>query len=478
MVRTIRNYQSDVLRPGSPWWLEEVLRARGGMEAAPPLVGAQTCDVMIVGAGYTGLWTALSLKERRPELQIVIIESSVVGAGPSGRNGGIMSGYAEQFPALVRNLGLDAAKGIVRAGSKAQAAIIEFVERNQLDVWLRKSGIIMVATSASQERAVDEAIMRARDLGGTHTTTPLSRQDLRNYCTSSALRKGILYPDAATVQPARLVRALRDAVIAAGVRLYESSPLESLQRNAGQLRARTPLGEVTCGDVVLATGSALARHPVGRNYVTNLSSYMILTEPIPDLLREMGWQDGPALRDARMFLHWSRTTQDGRIVFGTGAGPMGFAGREKVSDVATVRDLADEFRRVFPELSSVCLTDAWAGPVDMASDHIPVCGKLQDERVHFAFGFSGHGISATWIAGQVLASSVEGADDEWSRLALRNRRVPKLPPEPFRYIGGQAIKHSIMRVEDAGDAALRAPLWARVGADLPHRLGLRIGTRR
>jgi len=468
-----------MMRPGTPWWLEEALGQEKTSTPAPSLVGSHESDVVVVGAGYTGLWTALMLKERRPELDVMLLESSIVGSGPSGRNGGFLHGYWEQLPALVRNFGNASAVQMAEAGSAAQEGILEFIAKCDEDVWLRNAGIVMVATSEAQEAAVDRALENAKQLGRTHDVSPLSRAEVRARCDSPAFGRGVLFHEAATLQPARLARALRRAVLAAGVRLYEGTHVESVETESG-LQVRTSLGTVACRDVVLATNTALARDPLGRAYVTNLSSYIVLTEPVPQLINELGWLGGEGFRDARMFLHYFRTTPDGRIAVGTGAGPIGFAGREDraVRDRATVQHLVDEARRLLPQLAAVEFTHAWAGPIDMASDHIPIFRTKPGTRIHYGYGFSGHGVNATWIAGQTLTSLVLDQSDRWTDLPFCRRRAPKLPPEPFRFLGGRGIKSAIMTVEDALDAGSAPPLWARVGAELPQLLGLRIGTRR
>jgi len=467
------------MRPGTPWWLEEALQAESRPDASPPLVGKHECDVLIVGGGYTGLWAALTLKQRDPSLSVLLIESAIVGAGPSGRNGGFVHGYWEQLPALVNNFGRDRAMEIAHLGSQAQQAIMSFIRSSADDVWLRTAGIMMSATSVAQEATVDRVLQNSAATGTSDLISALDVDAVHAICNSPTFRRGVYFSEAATVQPARLARALRRAVLATGVRIYEGTRAQQIDSDPVH-RVRTPLGTITCRDVVLATNSALTTDAVARRHVTNLSSYIVLTEPIPDRLAELGWTGGEGIRDARMFLHYMRTTADGRIAFGTGAGPIAFAGRPggSLSNETTVRRLQSEFRRLFPALATVDFTHAWAGPIDMMSDHLPTFATKPGTRVHYACGFSGHGVNASWIAGQTLASLVQDADDTWTSSPFCRRTIPHLPPEPFRYLGGHGIKAAILRTEDDGDAGATPPLWARIGADLPERFGLRIGTRR
>ncbi|ODU06874.1 MAG: hypothetical protein ABS81_03505 [Pseudonocardia sp. SCN 72-86] len=469
-----------MLTPSYPWWLEEALGSGQEEPPAAPHVGRTQADVVIVGAGYTGLWAALALHERNPDLEVVLLERDIVGAGPSGRNGGFLHGYWEQLPGLVDAFGKQPALDLAHAGSTAQKAILGFATARGEDIWATESGIMMVATSEAQEAALDRAIANARRLGVTEQVEPLSHSEVASRCASSAFGRGVLFHEAGTVQPARLARALRRAVLDAGVRLYENTRVVDITDGASH-RVITDLGEIECRDVVLATNSALATDTIGRKSLVNLSSYMCVTEPIPDRLKELGWTNGEGIRDARMFLHYFRATQDGRIAFGAGSGPIGYRGGKPDKlcyDQATVSRMCKEFGELFPELRDVEMTHAWGGPIDMASDHAPIVHTKPASRIHYAMGLSGHGVNPSWIVGQIVASLVDGRRDRWTALPICRISAPGLPPEPFRYIGGRAVRSAIMQIEASADSGERPPLWARVGADLPRRLGVRVGTRR
>lgn len=455
-----------------PWWLDEA----GRQAPTPKLEGDTEGDVCIVGGGYTGLWTALALKERDPSLQVVLVESETCGAGPSGRNGGFLHGYWAALADLLPLLGRERALQLAQAGERIVPAVRAFCESRAEDVWLRESGMLMVSASPSQDGAVDSAVAAAAEVGAGEQALPLDAQGVAERIRSPVFRRGVYFPDGATVQPARLVHALRRAALDAGVVLYEHTA--ALHIHAGQVA--TPRGSVRAPEIVVAVNAAATGwRPVAR-HVTNFGSYVVLTEPVPELLEEIGWTGGEAVLDARMFLHYFRTTADGRVLMGSGSGPIGFRGRvdERFStDDATAARAEHGLRRLLPGLAAARIERAWGGPVDVSADHLPFFGTVKGKRIHYGLGYSGHGVGPTWLGGQILASLVLQRDDEWTALPLASRRVASLPPEPLKHLGGALVRSSILACENADQENRRPPLPARVGAALPRLFGMEIGTR-
>jgi glycine/D-amino acid oxidase-like deaminating enzyme len=429
-------------------------------------------DVCVIGGGYTGLWTALALKGREPSLDVVVLEADVCGSGPSGRNGGFLHGYWASLGELVPLLGRERAVQLARAGER----IVPAVRALGADVWLREAGMLMVSASPGQDAAVDATVRAAADAGAPEQAVPLTADEVAQRIRSPEFRRGVFYPDGATVQPARLVRALRDAAVSAGVALHEQSPA-TLRDDA----VVTPSGRVVASEVVVAINAAATGwRPVARR-VTNFGSYVVLTEPVPDLLEGIGWTGGEAVLDARMFLHYFRTTNDGRVLMGSGSGPIGFRGRVDgrfTSDLATAARAERGLRRLLPALAGARIERAWGGPIDVSADHLPFFGTVPGtRRVHYGLGYSGHGVGPSWLGGQILASLALGLADEWTALPLASRRVPKLPPEPLKRIGGGLVRSAILACERADEEGRPAPLPARTVAALPRLLRMQIGTR-
>jgi glycine/D-amino acid oxidase-like deaminating enzyme len=336
--------------------------------------------------------------------------------------------------------------------------------------------MLMVSASPGQDKAIDDAVEAASEAGAAEQAMPLDEDAVAARINSPVFRRGVFYPEGGTVQPARLVLALRRAVLAAGVDLHERSPAVRFRDGI----VETAHGEVRAPEVVVAINAAATGwRPVAR-HVTNFGSYVVLTEPVPELLEEIGWTGGEAVFDGRMFLHYFRTTHDGRVLMGSGSGPIGFRGRldgRFTSDVPTAARAEHGLRRLLPGLAGARIERAWGGPIDVSADHLPFFGTVPGKGIHYGLGYSGHGVGPSWLGGQILASLALRLADEWTALPLVTRHVPGLPPEPFKRLGGGLVRAAIMACESADEESRRPPLPARLGAALPGLLGMRIGTR-
>ncbi len=454
------------------WWLEDALAREGEAAAAPALPGDANADVAIVGGGYTGLWTALALRERDPELRVALVEAEICGAGPSGRNGGFCHGYWAALSSVLPVLGRERALELCRAGEQIVPAVRALGE----DVWLREGGRLDVSAARAQDGSVERAVEAAAEVGHPEEAVLLSPDELAARVRSPVFRRGVFFRDGATVHPGLLVRALRRRAIAAGVVVHEHTP--ALRVRDGEIA--TPNGVLRAPEIVLATNAALTGwRPAGRS-LTNFGSYVVLTEPVPELLEELNWTGGEAIVDGRMFIHYFRTLDDGRVLMGSGSGPIGFGGRvdERFSrDRPTAARAAAGLRRLLPGLETARIERSWGGPIDVSADHLPFFKTKPGTRIHYGAGYSGHGVGPSWLGGQILASLALRSDDEWTRLPLASREVPSLPPEPFRRLGGGLVRASIMACEAAEERGKRPPLAARAGAAIPKLLRMELGTR-
>jgi glycine/D-amino acid oxidase-like deaminating enzyme len=405
-----------------------------------------------------------------------VLEAEICGHGPSGRNGGFLHGYWAALASILPLLGEEDALALARAGERIVPGIRAWAAAGGEDVWLREAGMLEVSAAPGQDAAVERAVAAAASVGAPEQAVALSSDEVARRIASPVFRSGVFFPDGATVHPGLLVRALRRAAVDAGVTLHEETRVERVRDG----EVTTADGVLRAREIVLATNAALTGwRPASRN-LTNFGSYVVLTEPVPELLDRIGWTGGEAIVDGRMFLHYFRTTADGRVLMGSGSGPIGFGGRidDRFSrDLATAARAEAGLRRLLPDLAEARIERAWGGPIDVSADHLPFFRTKPGTRIHFGAGYSGHGVGPSWLGGRILASLALGADDEWTRLPLATRHVPRLPGEPLRRLGGGLVRRAVMACEEAEEQGRPAPLAARAGAALPRLLGMELGTR-
>ena len=407
------------------------------------------------------------------------MEAALCGDGPSGRNGGFLHGYWSSLPRARRIFGDGGALAVAQAASAIIPGVREFVERRGVDVWLREAPMLEVSAAAAQDEAIDAAVAAAGALGVEEEAVPIGRDELAKRCSSPRFRRGVLYREGATVQPARLLRALRAAVLDEGVILHERTPMVRLRRGSPNV-IEAPRGRIRAREVIVAINAAAAGwRPVARR-LTAFGSYVVLTEPVPELLDRISWTGGESIIDARMFLHYFRTTNDGRVVMGSGSGPIGFGGRldgRFTADGPSVARAEAGLRFLLPGLVEARIERAWGGPIDVSADHFPFFGTLPGTRVHYGAGYSGNGVGPSWLGGRILARLALGVEDELTALPLVNRRIRPLPPEPIKRLGGGLVRGAALRAEEAEQAGRRPALPLRAIAALPRVVGLRVGTR-
>ncbi len=467
------NLTSLALTPGAQrsWWLREALEQEDEV-GCPPLQADVNADVVIVGGGFTGLWTAYFLSQAQPELGVVVLEQDICGGGPSGRNGGFASGWWDELHGLVTLYGAAAAVRACRAISSSIDAIGAFCDEHGVDAWYRKAGYMYAITAAAHEAVCDEMVRLARGVGVADELRELTADEVALRCTSPAFRGGAFMRDGASVQPARLVRGLRRTVLERGVKIHEHTRVTRLDGTA----AVTPNGTVRANHAVLAVNAWATSWPQLSSRLVAWSSYIVLTAPAPDLLEEIGWTGGELISDFRTSLRYFRTTRDGRIAFGGGGGRA----RRIVDDAFThdtraVRETAEGFRLMFPSFADVPIEDAWGGPIDVSPTHLPSFGRLGDSNVFYAMGFTGNGVAPSHLAGQVIADLITGADTDNVRLPMVNTRPKSFPPQPFRSWGASVMRRAMIAKETAEERGLRPNFLVDQLARTPRRLGYLLG---
>ena len=425
------------------------------------LEGDVRADVCIVGGGYTGLWTALRLKEADRSLDVVVVEAESCGSGASGRNGGCALSYWHHFTPLEKIGGTEEALRLSRASADAVVEIGTFCEEHRIDADYRRDGWLWTATNPAQVgrwRATVDAIGRA----GAAPFVTVGEDELVRRTGSRRHLAGVFEASAASVQPAALARGLRRVALDRGVRIFEGSPMVALRRTT-PLRIATTRGLVRAERVVLAMNAWSARIRELRNAFVIVSSDVAITAPIPERLDELGWTDGVCVSDSRLMVHYYRSTSAGRIAFGRGGARLAYGARvdrslQGVSPPSDAAWLERSFRALYPHLGDVTFESTWAGPIDRPVDGLPFFATLGRPDLVCGVGFAGNGVVPCVLAGRVLSSMALGLDDEWSRCALVRDIPGGLPPEPLRTIGGRVVKRAVIRQEAAEDAG-RRPSW-------------------
>ena len=450
------------------WWLEEA----GEVVPTRPLDGDASADVVIVGGGYLGMWTAWQLLQLEPSLDVLLLETAVCGHGPSGRNGGFCETLWGDVETLRERSGDAAALAVCRASEDAVRGVGTWCGENEVDAWYRPAPMLHVATTESQLGSWEGCVRTCADLGAADEVVAIGGDDVRARCASPLFLAGALQRLNATVQPARLSLGLRRRLLERGVRVHERTEVTHLDRD-GSIETRR--GRVRAGAAVLAVNSAAGSFAGYRLSLAVASSHIVLTEPVPEVIEELGWTGGEAIVDSRKLVHYMRTTKDGRIAFGWGGGAMGFAARRSAKlelDPHVISRTRSSLVRFFPQLVGRRVTHAWGGPIDVSPTHLPIFGSRG--RVHHGFGFTGNGVGPTYLGGEILARLALDRRDERTALAIVEPPRKLFPPEPFRYVGGSAIRRALLRKDAAEDAGRQPDAATAFLAALPRHLGLHL----
>jgi glycine/D-amino acid oxidase-like deaminating enzyme len=455
------------------YWLEEA----GRFEPLPPLSRDLDADVVVVGGGFTGLWAAWHIKQLEPEARVVLLEADTCANGPTGRNGGFCNVMWFSLPSMRARWGDAPALAVARAAERAVEGIEEFCEREGVDAWFRREGYLQVSTAPAHDGAWAEAESACAELGAAEAVQPLGPDQVAAHCASPAFRSGAFYPTAATVQPARLALGLRERLRSREVEVFESSPAHTVRNLPGGAEARTATGTVRAGTAVLAIGAAAkGRGWPLRGRLSIASSHIVLTEPVPDLLEEIGWTGGECITDSRALLNYFRTTPDGRILFGWGGGRIAMGARmngRAELDAGVIEETIEHLYTYFPGTAGRRIEHAWGGPIDASPTHLPLI--LPRGKVHTAAGYTGNGVGPSYMVARTLASLALDRRDDPSRLPFIDPSPHRIPPEPFHWLGGEAIRLGILAKENAELANRHPSRLASTLARVPELIGFHIG---
>jgi glycine/D-amino acid oxidase-like deaminating enzyme len=456
------------------WWLEEA----GEPSPRGALEGDRSADVVVVGGGYTGMWTAWHLVEAGA--RVVLLESGVCGHGPSGRNGGFFESLWLSGAAIRARFGDEPARALLDASSQSVLDIGAWCAANEVDAWFNQAGYMCVSTAPGFDDVGTPAVEAARALGAPERVVALDAAEVASRCASPVFRGGVMVPDFATLHPARLALGLRRRLIERGVEIFENTRVESLPpaRVGDGVRVTAPSGSVRAGAAVLAVGPGARSVRELRSRLTVTSSHIVLTEPVPDVLEELGWTGGEGITDGRTLVHYFRTTRDGRIVLGWGGGRPAYGahvnGRAEL-DADAAAEAGRSLFRLFPALEGRRITHAWGGPIDVSPSHIPQIGSLDGSPVHYAFGYTGNGVGPSQLSGRTLAALAAGRPDPVTELPIVGADAGAwVPPEPLAWLGGRVVRHALVRCERLAEEGRRADPVTRAICAAPRALGMHL----
>jgi len=446
-------------------WLDVL---EGDLTPRPSLQGPLDVDVAIVGAGYTGLWTAYYLKKADPHLRVVVLEREIAGYGGSGRNGGWCHTY---FPGSRERAAKWSDREAVIAQQRALFDTVYEVQRvvndEGIDARFHLDGQLNLATNPVQLMRAAKDVAYERSWGfGEDDYVLLGAREAGERMQVAGCLGAVYTPHGAAVDPARLARGLADAVEKLGVPIYERTPVTAISPRA----AETPFGAVKAEVVVRATEAFSRELPGYERSVVPIYSLMIATEPLSDETWErLGWKGHEVFGDLRHLIFYTCRTDDGRIAIGGRGAPYHYDSKlsEHYARNGRVQDsLRDLIHTLFPQIGPFRVTHQWGGAIAASRDWYSSVGLDRATGIGWAGAYVGDGVSTTNLAGRTLSDLIRGEDTPLTKLPWANHRSPQWEPEPFRWVGvnlALRMMASADRVEDSkGRPSRRADLISKL----------------
>ncbi len=426
-------------------WFDTIPEA---LEPRPALTFERDVDVAIVGAGFTGLWTAYYLKELEPSLHVAIVEAEIAGFGASGRNGGWCMGTL----AGIGDLFESHPQGAIRLQKELFDTVDEVgrvCESEGIDCHWAKGGNITVATSEPFREQLQEDLAFWRDIGvGEEDLRWLEPGECADLVRTSTNLGGLYLAPVAALHPARLVRGLAEAVERRGVTIYECSPAVALERRG----VVTPTGRLRADMIVRATEGYTRTIPGQERDLIPVHSMMVATEPLPDSVwDEIGFEGRVTFGDPRRKVTYGQRTADGRFAFGCrGSYFFGSKIRDNFSQGDPIfREVTDVLQSFFPALCDHRITHRWGGALGISRSWTPSVGIDRESGLAWAGGYAGEGVGPANLTGHTLAELIVEHDTHRSDLPIVGRAFPTWEPEPLRYMGYAALSRFAEDLDDA-----------------------------
>ena len=415
-----------------------------------PLPALTSVDVCIVGAGFTGLWTAYYLKRAAPSLSIVVLEREFSGFGASGRNGGWLSALvAGSLDRYAQRCGVEAARNLQRSMIGTVDEVIRVAHDEGIDADIVKGGVLRIARSEPQMKRLHHSVTEAARWDNRYEL--LSSEEARARINVAGAVGASYSVNGARIHPAKLVRGLADVVEASGVTIHESTPVTSIRPH----EVTTPFGVVTADYVVRATEGFTSSLPGLHRRWLPMNSSMIATTPIPDATwEEIGWRGRETLGDSAHTFIYAQRTADNRIAIGGRGVPYRYGSRtDSGGETApvTVRELREMLTSLFPMLRDIGVDHAWSGVLGVPRDWCATVRVDPSTGLGEAGGYAGHGVTATNLAGRTLCDLVLGRETDLTRLPWVDWSCRSWEPEPLRWLGVRSM-YLAYRAADRSEA--------------------------
>ena len=450
------------------FWLET---CGDDLTPRPPLAGSVETDVAILGAGFTGLWTAYELQERDPSLTIALVEAEIAGYGASGRNGGwCYPGFPVTLGGLRQRFGPDAARAVSTAMHESVDEVGRVDAAEGIGCGFLMSGALRLARGRHELPAITGAYETAQALGLGDQYQMLSPEQVTQRVRITDVAGALFSPHGAVIHPGKLVRGLARAVERRGATIYERTNVEAFIPGP-KPRFVTPYGDVKATTLVLAGEAYLSRLAPLRRALVPMYSLIVLTEPIPaDRWAEIGWEGRELVASSRYSVDYLQRTADGRILFGGRGAPY-----QRGSRIADAQDrhgpthamLRGMVEAWFPSLKGVGFSHAWGGPLGMPRDWMPTTFFDAAKGVAGAYGYTGSGVSTANLSGRILADLITANPSPLTALPSVNHRSPRWEPEPLRWAGIRFVQEGFAKLDREAERTGVAPS----GKSLAEKLG-------
>lgn len=443
------------------YWMVDAMAAEDSDPARETLRDRVSADVCVVGGGYTGLWTAIELKRRDPSLMVVLVEAGVCGSGASGANAGIAMNLWPKLSALIAAGGDDEAVRLARASVEAVDHLVDFSAEHGIDAQVRRTGWLWASTNPSQDGAWDEAVAAASGHASPFQVLDAAEA---SELAGTPVRGGTLDPTCAHLHPGRLARGLARAAESFGVRIHEHSPMTGLSYLHGDPVVTTSTGSVRATSVVLAINAWASQFPAFRRHLVMTASDNVVVDPGP---QHRARAEGASVSDSGRLLDYWRPLVDGKVLFGKAGLGLGFGSRGATTMFRAAprpRRLQEQLATALPHLAGASVVSTWRAPVEYSISSLPFFAALEgNPRVFCGTGYSGDGVGPSVLGGRILASLATDVEDELSTSFLATMPTGRgLPPEPFRFVGGQVVKSALLRRDRLEDAERRVDPLTRL----------------